>query len=70
MKTVALEVSHAGTWRLMASFDLDSFEDGDLEHAADQLLRLSSKAPKARIVMPGGIPLVVWTKSEGWRDAL
>ncbi|MFZ9372378.1 MAG: hypothetical protein ACO25M_10975 [Limnohabitans sp.] len=63
-------MSHAGTWRLMASFDLDSFEAGDLEHAADQLLRLSSKPVKARLVMPGQIPLVTWTKTEGWRDAV
>jgi len=54
----------------MASFDLESFEDGDLEHAADQLLRLSSKPVKARLVMPGQIPLVTWTKTEGWRDAV
>lgn len=54
----------------MASFNLDDFNDGDLEHNAEALLSMSANPKlKARIVMPEETaPLVTWNKTDGWRE--
>jgi len=69
-RIVHLEVNEAGGWRRVASFDLDQFEDGALEHAAQALLELSNNPKiKARIIAPGDTaPLVLWTRADGWRE--
>ena len=69
-KRVFLEVNDSGGWRRVTEFDLADFEDGEIEHAAEQLLQMSRiKRLKARIIMPGDTaPLVNWTKAEGWRE--
>lgn len=69
-RIVNLEVNDAGAWRRITSFDLDTFEDGDLEHCAASLLDLSSNEKiKGRLIIPGHTaPLTTWTKQEGWRE--
>lgn len=41
-RIVNLEVNDSGAWRRVSSFDLDTFEEGQLEYAAQQLLELSN----------------------------
>lgn len=69
-RIVNLDVNDAGAWRRVTSFDLDTFNDGDLEWRAEQLLQLSSNDKlKARVIMPGDTaPLVTWTREHGWRE--
>lgn len=69
-RIVNLEVNDAGAWRRVSTFDLDTFEDGDLEHCAASLLDLSSNEKiKARLIIPGDFaPLTTWTKLEGWQE--
>lgn len=69
-RIIHLEVNDAGSWRRVTSFDLDTFEDGDLEHCAASLLELSSNDKiKARLIIPGDTaPLTTWTKQDGWRE--
>jgi hypothetical protein len=67
-RIVNLEVNDSGSWRRVTSFDLDTFEEGDLEHCAHHLLELSSnKNLKARVIMPGDqAPLILWNARDGW----
>ena len=69
-RIVNLEVNEKGGWKRFASFDLDTFEDGDLEHCADGLLELTAnKNLRARLIMPGDTaPLVSWSHGDGWRE--
>jgi hypothetical protein len=69
-RIVNLEVNDAGSWRRVTSFDLDAFDEGDLEHCAHSLLELSSNNKlKARIIIPGdAAPLVTWNKQDSWRE--
>lgn len=69
-RIVNLDVNDNGSWRRVASFDLDTFEDGDLEHCAHGLFELSSnKKIKARLITPGDTaPLLTWTHAHGWRE--
>lgn len=69
-RIVNLEVNENGAWRRVASFDLDRFEDGDLEHCAESLLELSSNERlRARIIAPGNTaPLVTWNRTDSWRE--
>lgn len=70
-RIINLEVKDAGAWRRVTSFDLDTFEDGDLEHCAHELLSLSSnKNLSARLIMPGDTaPLLIWQSFKtGWRE--
>lgn len=69
-RIVNLDVNDTGAWRRITSFNLDWFEDGDLELCVQQLLELSdSPKIKARIIMPGETaPLVTWSRAEGWRE--
>lgn len=69
-RIVHLEVNDNGCWRRVTSFDLDAFEEGDLEVCAEHLLQLSTNARlKARIIIPGDTaPLVTWTREHGWRE--
>lgn len=69
-RIVHLDVNESGGWRRVASFDLDQFEDGALEQAAQALLELSNNQKiKGRIIAPGDTaPLVLWTRTDGWRE--
>lgn len=69
-RIVHLDVKDSGAWRRVTSFDLDTFEDGDLEHCAEQLLQMSGNDKlRARIIMPGDTaPLMIWGKADGWRE--
>lgn len=69
-REVNMDVNTSGAWRRVASFDLDDFEEGQLEHAAEQLLQMASHAAiKARIIMPGDTaPLLTWCRAHGWRE--
>lgn len=69
-RIVHLDVNDAGGWRRVTSFDLYDFEDGDLEHHAQQLLELSANDNlRARIIIAGDTaPLVTWSRKDGWRD--
>ena len=69
-RIVNLEVNESGAWKRITSFDLNDFEDGALEHAAESLLELSAnKRLKARLIMPGDTaPLVNWKHGDGWRE--
>lgn len=69
-KIVNLEVNDSGAWRRVTSFDLATFDDGQLEHHAEALLEMSDNAKlKARIIIPGDTaPLVTWDKTDGWRE--
>jgi hypothetical protein len=69
-RIVHLEVNDSGAWRRVTSFNLDDFEDGDIELSAGQLLEMSSNPRlRARIIMPNDTaPLVTWSKAEGWRE--
>ena len=70
-RLVHLEVNDSGGWRRVTSFDLDTFEDGDLELHAAHLLEMSSNPRlKARVIMAGSTsaPLVSWTRADGWRE--
>jgi hypothetical protein len=69
-RIVHLEVNDSGGWRRITSFDLDTFEDGDLEVCAEHLLELSCNPRlKARVIVPGDTaPLVTWTKADSWRE--
>lgn len=69
-RIINLEVNEAGAWKRVTSFDLDTFEDGDLEHCAHHLLELSSnKKLKARLIAPGDTaPLMNWTHELGWEE--
>lgn len=65
-----LEINDAGAWKRVTSFDLDTFEDGDLEHYSHGLFGLSAnKKLKARLIAPGETaPLVTWTHEYGWEE--
>lgn len=69
-RIVNLEVNDAGSWRRVTSFDLDWFNDGNLEHCADMLLSMSNNAKlKARIIIPGDVaPLLTWKHGDTWRE--
>lgn len=69
-RTVHLDVNDSGSWKRMASFDLDWLQDGDLEHCAHELLCLADNPKlKARIIATAETaPLLTWTKSDGWRE--
>ena len=69
-RLVNLDVNDSGSWRRVTQFDLDTFEDGDLEVCAEHLLQLSSNPKlRARIVIPGDdMPLVTWNREDGWRE--
>lgn len=69
-RIINLEVSDKGGWRMVTSFDLDTFEDGDLEHCAHSLLELgNNKRLKARLIIPGNTaPLMLWKHGDGWRE--
>lgn len=70
-RLVNLDVNDAGGWRRVTTFDLDTFEDGDLEVCAEHLLQLSSNQRlKARIIPVEAlsVPLVTWTREDGWRE--
>lgn len=69
-RIINLEVNEKGAWRRVTSFDLDTFEDGDLEHCAGSLLDLSSnKSLTARLIIPGDTaPLMLWNHTNGWVD--
>lgn len=70
-RLVNLEVNDSGGWRRVSSFDLDTFEDGELEWCAEALLRMSANRKlKARIIPAGAleVPLVHWTAADGWRE--
>lgn len=67
-RIINLEVNEKGAWRRVTSFDLDTFEDGDLEHCAACLLDLSSnKSLTARLIIPDDTaPLMLWNHGDGW----
>lgn len=69
-RTVHLEVNDAGGWRRVSTFNLNDFDDGDLELHAEHLLQMSANPRiKARVIMPGDTaPLVTWTRQDGWRE--
>ena len=69
-RIIHLDINEKGAWRRVTSFDLDSFEEGDLEHCAHGLLELSAnKNLKARLTIPGDTaPLMTWTHAEGWQE--
>jgi len=69
-RLVNLEVNDSGAWRRVSAFDLDDFDDGALEFAAEKLLELSTNEKlRARLIMPGDTaPLLVWRRAEGWRE--
>ena len=69
-RVINLEVNDAGAWKRVTSFDIDTFEDGDLEHCAHSLLDLSSnKKLKARLIAPGeNLPLMTWSHAHGWEE--
>lgn len=69
-RIVHLEVNDSGGWRRVSTFNLDDFEDGDLELCAEHLLQMSTNERiKARVIMPGDTaPLVTWTRQDGWRE--
>ena len=69
-RIINLEVNDAGAWKRVTSFDLDTFEDGDLEHCAHGLLELSAnKKLKARLIAPGDTaPMMTWTHAHGWEE--
>jgi len=69
-RTVNLEVNDSGAWRRVTSFNLDAFEDGDLEYLVEQLLcESTSDKIKARLIIPGDVaPLVDWNKADGWKE--
>lgn len=69
-RIVHLEVNDSGGWRRVTSFDLDTFEEGDLEVCAEHLLQLSAHEHlKARIIVPGDTaPLVTWSRETSWRE--
>lgn len=68
-RIVNLDVNDSGSWRRVTTFDIDWFEDGELESAVERLLELSSNAKlKARIIIPGDTaPLVSWDRDSGWQ---
>jgi hypothetical protein len=69
-KIVYLEVNESGAWKRVMSTDLQTFDDGDLEFAAEKLLALSDNPRiKARIIVPGdSAPLLIYTRDNGWRE--
>lgn len=69
-RVVNLEVNDSGAWRRVIAFDLDDFDDGALEFAAEKLLELSTNEKlRARLIMPGDTaPLLVWRRADGWRE--
>jgi len=69
-RIIYLEVNEAGSWKRITSFDLDTFEDGDLEYDAHNLLEMSANPKlKARLIMLGETaPLMNWTHVDGWRE--
>ena len=66
-RPINLDVKDAGSWRRVASFDLDALT-GDLQTAVDQLLSMSTqKKLAARLITPGdSAPLATWNKADGW----
>lgn len=70
-RRVCLDINDSGAWRRVTSFDLNTFNDGDLTHYASALLQLSS-SPKlrARIIPLSDTtaPLMTWSKTDGWRE--
>lgn len=69
-RIVNLDVNESGSWRRVTTFNLDDFEDGDIEHCAAHLLEMSANPRiRARIIIPGDVaPLVTWSKADGWRE--
>ena len=69
-RLVHLEVNDSGGWRRVTGFNIDDFEEGDLELHAQQLLEMSAHPRlKARFIIPGDTaPLVTWTREDGWRE--
>jgi hypothetical protein len=69
-RIVHLDINEAGAWKRVASFDLDTFEEGTLEHCAESLLELTAnKNLKARLIMPGDTAaLMYWKHGDGWRE--
>lgn len=69
-RIVHLEVNDSGGWRRITSFNLNDFEDGDLELCAEHLLQMSTNERiKSRVIMPGDTaPLVTWTRQDGWLE--
>jgi hypothetical protein len=67
-RLVRLDIYNFNRWQQTLWMDINFCDDGTLEHAADQLLRLSWKAIKARIVSEDGGVLLIWTQRDGWRE--
>jgi hypothetical protein len=72
-RIVNLEVNDGGkarAWRLVTSFDLDRLgEDCDIEYYAHQLLAMSNNPKlKARLIVPGSVPLMTWERYDTWRE--
>lgn len=69
-RPINLDVNDSGSWRRVTTFDLNDFDDGELEHAAERLLELSTSAKiKARLIVPGDTaPLVTWNRVDGWEE--
>lgn len=69
-RLINLEVNDSGAWRRVTSFDLDTLEEGFLEHCAGDLLAQSSNHKlRARFIQPGdSAPLLTWSLGEGWRE--
>lgn len=70
-RPINLDINNSGSWKRVASFDLDELGilgDLDLQTAVDRLFSMSKNEKiGARLIMPGDTaPLVTWTKSEGW----
>lgn len=69
-RVINLDVNDSGAWRRVASFDLDEFEGGQLEHVVDVLLGMATNEKlKARLIIPGDTaPLMTWTRQGGWEE--
>lgn len=69
-RIVNLDINDSGAWRRVTSFNLDAFDDGDLEYLVEQLLcESTSDKIKARLIIPGDVaPLVDWNKADGWKE--
>lgn len=69
-RIIHLDINEKGAWKRVAGFDIDTFEDGDLEHCAASLFELNSNDKlRLRLIMPGDTaPLMIWTKVDGWRQ--
>lgn len=69
-RIVHLEVNDSGGWRRITSFEVEAWEEGDLETCAQHLLEMSTNPRlKARVIIPGdSAPLVTWSMKDGWRE--